>query len=158
MTHNENGSATLHTLFAVVLLMTALAAATLWSTISTARHKLATAADLTALSAAQSLTTAEPFTAPPQPKPANQPTTVTDRAIATDSASVRGPASVAGPAGVGEPGASPCAVAARVADLHKVSLIACNPTATSVTVQVSLEVDLSFTHATLTATSRAGPV
>ena len=54
MTRAERGSATLHTLFAAVLLFTALTAAILWSAISTARHKLAAAADLTALSAAQS--------------------------------------------------------------------------------------------------------
>lgn len=53
MTRTERGSATLHTLFAAVLLVTAFTAAILWSAISTARHKLAAAADLTALSAAQ---------------------------------------------------------------------------------------------------------
>ena len=63
MTHNERGSATLHSLFAAVLLITALTAATLWSATSTARHKLTTAADLTALSAAQSLN-AEPVADP----------------------------------------------------------------------------------------------
>ena len=111
MTRNQKGSATLHSLFAAVLLLTALAGATLWSTISTARHKLATAADLTALSAAQSLT-------------------------ATD----------------------PCVTAARIAGLHKVKLIGCHPTPTSVTVQVGVQLHLPFADPSLAATSRAGPL
>ena len=52
---SERGSGTLLTLFAGLLLATALAMAILWSAISVARHKLAATADLTALSAAQSL-------------------------------------------------------------------------------------------------------
>lgn len=68
MTRSERGSATLYTVFAAVLLLTALAAATLWSAVSTARHKLTAAADLTALSAAQSLATAQsPTTTPTEP-------------------------------------------------------------------------------------------
>jgi secretion/DNA translocation related TadE-like protein len=67
MTHSERGSATIHTLLAAVLLITALAAATLWSAISTARHKLTTAADLTALSAARSLAPPAGFAAPDTP-------------------------------------------------------------------------------------------
>lgn len=51
-------------LFSCLLLATAIAMATLWAAISTTRHNLATAADLTALSAAQSLAsgTADPCT------------------------------------------------------------------------------------------------
>jgi hypothetical protein len=70
MTHSERGSATIHMLLAAVLVITALAAATLWSTISTARHKLTTAADLTALSAAQALATTVATTAD---QPTNDP-------------------------------------------------------------------------------------
>jgi len=186
MNHNEKGSATLHSLFAAVLLLTALTAATFWSTISTARHKLATAADLTALSAAESLTT-NPATAL-QPTPvlspatvlnptpvlnpatvlnsptvlnpatvvlpaaAPQPTTVTSPAAVTEIATSTGPAVAA------DPITGPCATAARVAALHKVHLTACDPTPTSVTVQVALQLDLPFSHPTLTATSRAGPI
>ncbi|TCO47599.1 secretion/DNA translocation related TadE-like protein [Kribbella antiqua] len=51
----ERGSGTLFALSMGLLLLTALTLVTLWSAISTARHKLAAAADLTALSAAQSL-------------------------------------------------------------------------------------------------------
>jgi secretion/DNA translocation related TadE-like protein len=69
MTRTERGSATLHTLFAAVLLFTAFTAAILWSAISTARHKLAAAADLTALSAAQSLNTTQPASAAPPATP-----------------------------------------------------------------------------------------
>jgi secretion/DNA translocation related TadE-like protein len=61
---SERGSGTLLTLFMGLLLATALAMATLWSAISIARHKLAAAADLTALSAAQALAsgTSDPCT------------------------------------------------------------------------------------------------
>jgi len=52
----DRGSGTIHVLTACLLLSTALAVAILWATISTARHKLAAAADLTALSAAYALT------------------------------------------------------------------------------------------------------
>jgi hypothetical protein len=76
MTHSQRGSATIHTLLAAVLLITALAAATLWSTISTARHKLTTAADLTALSAAQTLATTVATTA-------DQSTNVTPLSVAS---------------------------------------------------------------------------
>jgi secretion/DNA translocation related TadE-like protein len=51
----EEGAGTLLTLSMGLLLLTALTMATLWSAVSTARHKLDAAADLTALSAAQSL-------------------------------------------------------------------------------------------------------
>ncbi len=128
MTRDEKGSATLHSLFAAVLLVAALAAAILWSTISTARHKLATAADLTALSAAQSLTTAS------------------DTTGAGETAS--------GATG----STTPCATAARIAALHKVDLIACHPAPTSVAIQVALELHLPFSHPTLTTTARAGPL
>ena len=56
----ERGSGTLLTLFMGLLLATAVAMATLWSAISVARHKLAAAADLTALSAAQALASGTP--------------------------------------------------------------------------------------------------
>ncbi|MFG1906506.1 Rv3654c family TadE-like protein [Kribbella sp. NPDC048928] len=59
MSRSERGSATLHVLFAAVLLFTTFAGAILWSAISTTRHKLAAAADLTALSAVQSLGAAQ---------------------------------------------------------------------------------------------------
>ncbi|MEV5961762.1 flp pilus-assembly TadE/G-like family protein [Kribbella sp. NPDC051952] len=129
--HNEKGSATLHSLFAAVLLITALAAATLWSAISTARHQLTAAADLTALSAAQSLTK-PPTTA--QPSAARQPLI---------------------PPTTPE---TPCTTAARIATLHKAHLTACHPTPTEVTVGLSLQLNLPFTHPTLTTTARAGPL
>jgi secretion/DNA translocation related TadE-like protein len=56
----EHGSGTLLTFFLGLLLATAVAMATLWSAISIARHKLASAADLTALSAAQALVSGTP--------------------------------------------------------------------------------------------------
>jgi hypothetical protein len=65
VTPNEKGSVTLHSLFAAVLLITALAAATFWSAISTARHRLTTAADLTALSAGAALTADVPLSPSP---------------------------------------------------------------------------------------------
>lgn len=187
MNHNEKGSATLHSLFAAVLLVTALVAATLWSTISTARHKLATAADLTALSAAQSLTTTQ-FPSTIEPATVLEPATITDAAAGsqlagltqqaaasqlaaltpqpavtnpasgTPLATVTGSAAGADPAVGADPVSGTCATAARVAALHKVQLTACNPTSTSVTVQVALQLDLPFGHPTLTATSRAGPI
>jgi secretion/DNA translocation related TadE-like protein len=55
--HNERGSGTLFTLLMGLLLLAAVVMATIWSAISVARHKLATAADLTALSAAQATQT-----------------------------------------------------------------------------------------------------
>ena len=58
--HNERGSGTIFTLLMGVLLLAAVAMATIWSAVSIARHKLATAADLTALSAAQALQSAAP--------------------------------------------------------------------------------------------------
>ena len=149
MTQNEKGSATLHSLFAALLLVTALAAATLWSTVSTARHKLATAADLTALSAAQSLTASE--------------TTSTPTTSETTSTHFTPPPNTSGsyPAtsnAIDSASTSPCAVAARIAALHKVDLLACDPTPTSVTVQVALDLRLPFTHPTLTTIARAGPL
>lgn len=69
MTRTERGSATLHVLFAAVLLFTVLFAATLWSAVSTARHNLTAAADLTALSAAQSLSSAQ-YVDPDKPRTA----------------------------------------------------------------------------------------
>ncbi|GAB2630130.1 hypothetical protein GCM10009743_00590 [Kribbella swartbergensis] len=59
---SERGSGTLLTLFVGLVLATALAAATLWSAVSVARHKLTAAADLAALSAAHSLNS-DPTTA-----------------------------------------------------------------------------------------------
>jgi secretion/DNA translocation related TadE-like protein len=56
----ERGSGTLLTLFMGLVLATAVAMAILWSAISIARHKLAAAADLTALSAAQALASGAP--------------------------------------------------------------------------------------------------
>lgn len=170
MTHNEKGSATLHSLFAAVLLLTALAAAILWSTISTARHKLANAADLTALSAAQSLSTASDTTgagaaasgttgsrtaeARTTPSDATGSTTAEARTTASDATGSAFTAS-----GATAPGSTtPCATAARIAALHKVDLIACHPTPTSVTIQVALDLHLPFSHPTLTATARAGPL
>ncbi|MFK4083910.1 Rv3654c family TadE-like protein [Kribbella sp. NPDC020789] len=54
---SERGSGTIHMLTACLLVATALATAVLWAAISTARHKLGAAADMTALSAAYALTT-----------------------------------------------------------------------------------------------------
>jgi Flp pilus assembly protein TadG len=153
MTHNEKGSATLHSLFAAVLLLTALAAAILWSTISTARHKLATAADLTALSAAQSLT-----------NPAvNDAGTTASGATTFDITGARTASGATGPdlTASSSPAldrTTPCAIAARIAALHKVDLVACHPTPASVTIQVALDLRLPFTHPTLTTTARAGPL
>jgi secretion/DNA translocation related TadE-like protein len=56
--HNERGSGTILTLLMSLLLLVAVAIATIWSAVSTARHKLAAAADLTALSAAQAIQSA----------------------------------------------------------------------------------------------------
>jgi hypothetical protein len=140
---SDKGSITLHSLFAAVLLLTALAAATLWSTISTTRHKLATAADLTALSAAQSLTQAPPATpiAPTvraAPNVLSKPDTLTASALT--------------------PLPTPCVTAARIAALHKARLSDCDVTSTSVTVQVSMQLDLPLGRPTLTAIARAGPL
>ena len=133
MTRNEKGSATVLSLLAALLLFTALTVATLWSSISTARHKLSAAADLTALSAAQALTATTPSAATP-------PTG--DRDTAPDPR-----------------GASPCEIADRIATLHKVHLASCHPTATAVTITVTLQLHLRpFAHPTLTTTARAGPL
>ncbi|WP_405070683.1 pilus assembly protein TadG-related protein [Kribbella sp. NBC_01510] len=153
MTHNEKGSATLHSLFAAVLLLTALAAAILWSTISTARHKLATAADLTALSAAQSLA---------NPAAADASTTASG-ATTFDITGARTASDLPGPDLTTSSSSAldrtiPCAIAARIAALHKVDLVACHLTPTSVTIQVALDLRLPFTHPTLTTTARAGPL
>ncbi|MEU8226086.1 Rv3654c family TadE-like protein [Kribbella sp. NPDC048915] len=120
MTRSERGSATLHSLFAAVLILTALTAAILWSAISTARHKLAAAADLTALSAARFLTDPPAATTGPNP--------------------------------------TPCAAAVRVAVLNDVQLTECAISAGSVTVEVSVSLDLRVARPTLTAAARAGPV
>jgi secretion/DNA translocation related TadE-like protein len=106
----ERGSGTVHTLTACLLLATALAVAILWAAVSTARHKVAAGADLTALSAAY--------------------------ALATD----------------------PCAAASRTATANDVTLTACRPTSTDVTVQVSVPIALPFVVRTLTVSVRAGPV
>ncbi|MFD3405150.1 flp pilus-assembly TadE/G-like family protein [Kribbella sp. NPDC058693] len=53
---------------------------------------------------------------------------------------------------------TPCETAARIAILNKVRLAGCDVTADSVTVEVSLELDLPFGHRTLVATARAGPL
>ncbi|MGW6196060.1 pilus assembly protein TadG-related protein [Kribbella sp. NPDC055110] len=139
MTRTERGSATLHTLFAAVLLLTAFTAAILWSAISTARHKLAAAADLTALSAAQSLSTAQ-FGSAAQPLGSN--------GQLGDSERPAGDAALA----------APCAEAARTAVLNKVELTACVVASDAVTVEVSLQLDLRLTRPTLTAAARAGPL
>ncbi|WP_165555839.1 pilus assembly protein TadG-related protein [Kribbella pittospori] len=133
MSPNERGSATVLSLLAALLLLTALTVATLWSSISTARHKLSAAADLTALSAAQALAA----TTQSAPTP---PTADTD--------TPPHPAS-----------ATPCEIAARIATLHKVHLESCHPTPTTVTITVTLQLHLApFAHPTLTTTSRAGPL
>jgi Flp pilus assembly protein TadG len=153
MTHNEKGSATLHSLFAAVLLLTALAAAILWTTISTARHKLATAADLTALSAAQSLATPAATDADTTASGAT-PFDITGAGTASGAA---GPdLTTSSPTALNR--TTPCATAARIAALHKVDLVACHPTPTSVTIRVALDLRLPFAHPTLTTTARAGPL
>ena len=166
MTHNEKGSATLHSLFAAVLLLTALAAATLWSTISTARHKLATAADLTALSAAQSLATPDTSTTPSGAAASDTSAADTTASGATASDSTGADTTASGPTGPDLTASSstaldrmtPCATAARIAALHQVDLVACHPTPTSVTIQVALDLRLPFARPTLTTTARAGPL
>jgi Flp pilus assembly protein TadG len=142
MTRTERGSATLHTLFAAVLLFTALTTAILWSAISTARHKLAAAADLTALSAAHSLSTEQ-------------------AGSAEQAGSIAQPFESDGQFGRPEPppgNATPCATAARTAVLNKVELTACVVASDAVTVEVSLQLDLRLTRPTLTAAARAGPL
>ncbi|MFI5692085.1 pilus assembly protein TadG-related protein [Kribbella sp. NPDC051586] len=172
MTHSERGSATLHTLLAAVLLLTAVAAATIWSSISTARHRLTAAADLTALSAAQSLATTQADTSPTNPTNsplATEPARTAEVAQTTDSGRTsevslttqqipaKGPPSADQPPPVTPP-ATPCEVAARAAILNKVRLANCDVTSNAVTVVVSLELNLPVAHPTLTATSRAGPL
>lgn len=128
---SEQGSATLHVIFMSALLFTALTVATLWMAISTARHKLAAAADLTALSAAQVMV--------------DGPSTV--------------PAAASGPPAqlTSASSAKPCAAAARTAALNDVHLTSCEVTSTAVSVEVSLELELRIARPTLTATARAGP-
>ncbi|MFC6161371.1 pilus assembly protein TadG-related protein [Kribbella jiaozuonensis] len=182
MTRSERGSATIHTLLAAVLLITALAAATLWSTISTARHRLTTAADLTALSAAQFLATSELPTDPASAVgDARAAATGDVRAAASGDTSAAAVGDMRAAAThamatslttqrldamhssnadqptVTEP-AAPCETAARIAILNKVRLASCRVTADDVTIQVSLELDLPFGHRTLVATARAGPL
>ncbi|MET9269631.1 flp pilus-assembly TadE/G-like family protein [Kribbella sp. NPDC003557] len=147
MNRSERGSATLQTLFAAALLFTALTAAILWSAISTARHKLSAAADLTALSAAQSLSTSESIDAPGhldprEEQPAHRADAV-ERPMMAPSAT---------------PPSTPCATAARTAALNKVQLTACVVSGDAVTVEVSLQFDLRLTRPTLSAVARAGPV
>lgn len=132
MTRTERGSATLHVLFAAVLLFTTFAGAVLWSAISTTGHKLAAAADLTALSAAHSLSAIQSLSAAQSLGPAR-------------SLNVSQPV-------------TPCVGAARAAALNHVQLRACKVTSTAVTVEVSLELDLRVARPTLTAIARAGPV
>ncbi|WP_433169613.1 hypothetical protein [Kribbella sp. CA-247076] len=153
--------------------------AVLWSAISTTRHKLAAAADLTALSAAQSLQPAPTTPAATASHPtASAPTDSDSSASAlADSPSVAaGPtasgAAASGPAAarIATPdpaalppspirSATPCETAARIAALHQATLTACEVTADSVTVQLSTQLNLAdITHPTLTATARAGPV
>jgi Flp pilus assembly protein TadG len=147
MNRSERGSATLQTLFAAALLFTALTAAILWSAISTARHKLSAAADLTALSAAQSLSTSEAIDAPDHLNPReDQPAhraDVAERPMMAPSAT---------------PPSTPCATAARTAALNKVQLTACVVSGDAVTVEVSVRLDLRLTRPTLSAAARAGPV
>jgi hypothetical protein len=147
MTHSERGSATIHALFAAVLLLTVLAAAVLWAAISTARHQLAAAADLTALSAAQSVafTPAAQFEPPDSPTPAEPP----------DSTGTKGDNE---PAGVRVTPTAPCATARRIAELNKVQLTRCDVAADSVTVEVAMSLDLRVSQPTLAATARAGPI
>lgn len=131
---SERGSATLHAVFVAVLLFTALGAAVLWAAISTARHKLAAAADLTALSAAHALVDAER----------------SGEAVAASSAELAPLAH--------SRTASPCVTAARTAALNDVRLTSCEVTSVAVTVVVSLRLDLRMARPTLTASARAGPL
>ncbi|GAB3939027.1 hypothetical protein GCM10029976_054490 [Kribbella albertanoniae] len=82
-TRSDRGSGTIHVLTACLLLSTALASAILWAAISTARHQLAAAADLTALSAANSLTST-PCTTAAQTATANKVTLTTCTPTPTD--------------------------------------------------------------------------
>ncbi|WP_165553370.1 pilus assembly protein TadG-related protein [Kribbella capetownensis] len=130
---NQRGSATVLSLLAVLLLLTALTVATLWSSVSTARHKLSAAADLTALSAAQALlATTQSAATPPTGDSGTPPHPAVD---------------------------TPCEIADRIATLHKVRLTSCHPTDTTVTITVTLQLHVpAFAHPTLTTTSRAGPL
>lgn len=86
----ERGSGTLLTLFMGLLLATAVAMATLWSAISIARHKLAAAADLTALSAAQALVSGAPDPCSTAQRMAStHHVDLADCQLATDSVSIR---------------------------------------------------------------------
>ncbi len=82
-TRSDRGSGTIHVLTACLLLSTALATAILWAAISTARHQLAAAADLTALSAANSLAST-PCTTAAQTATANKVTLTTCTPTPTD--------------------------------------------------------------------------
>lgn len=151
MTRTERGSATLHTLFAAVLLFTALTAAILWSAISTARHKLAAAADLTALSAAQSLSAARPPSAARslgvgRSLGAGRPVGANGLLESLEQAAGNG-ALVA-----------PCVTAARIAVVNEVRLAGCVVASDAVTVEVSVELDLWVMRPTLSAEARAGPL
>jgi hypothetical protein len=161
MTRNERGSATLLVLFTAVLLFTALTAAVLWSAISTSRHKLAAAADLTALSAAQALSTAQSPTRSlnAQPSSAHHPGTTTPPNAAARLFVTTGVLRTTDPPTPQPIGAAtPCAAAGRTAALNDVQLSACEVTPTAVTVQVSLQLDLRIARPTLSAIARAGPV
>ncbi|MDX2974692.1 flp pilus-assembly TadE/G-like family protein, partial [Kribbella solani] len=138
----ERGSLTVHAVFAAVLLMAAVGAAMLWSSISTARHKVAAAADLTALSAAQSLVTDQPTAAPV----VNEQ--VVDRVEGAESEGSE----------MGDVGGKPCEVAVRVAGLNGVRVIGCVVDAGAVTVRVSVQVELPVGTVSLDASARAGPV
>ncbi|MEU4193061.1 pilus assembly protein TadG-related protein [Kribbella sp. NPDC026611] len=164
MTHNESGSATFHTLFATAILLAATAAATLYSAITTTHHRLTTAADLSALSAAQSLLSTT-GTAPSTALNASSDAGLSrghTAGSADDSRSAAGGSpnseQPARPAAVEPPASTACQVAARIAAAHQVELTTCQLTPTSVTVEVSTQLDLRVAHPTLTATSRAGPV
>jgi secretion/DNA translocation related TadE-like protein len=86
----ERGSGTLLTLFMGLVLATAVAMAILWSAISIARHKLATAADLTALSAAQALASGAPDPCTTAHRIATtHHVDLADCQLATDSVSIR---------------------------------------------------------------------
>ncbi|GAA1150155.1 hypothetical protein GCM10009630_55640 [Kribbella jejuensis] len=147
---SERGSATLHVVFMSALLFAVLTASTLWTAISTGRHKVTAAADLTALSAAQSMIGTDELTDHREDRPGGDSGGEEGAGGGASERSSVPHAQIAS--------ARPCATAARLAMLNGVRLISCEVTSGAVTVEVSLELELRIARPTLTASARAGPV
>lgn len=144
---SERGSATLQVLFASVLLLAVFGVAILWSAISTARHKVSAAADLTALSAAQALNAPTAGLTTPSGVPGAAGDRASGASVVATTQGVLGVSSV-----------EACVVAGRVAVRNGVRLTGCEVVADAVSVEVSVDVDLRVVRAPLTASARAGPV